>query len=83
MKFFSLSLLSAGATIVSALPAVVLDGAFDGQTLFMRNGGAGGFQDYVIKPGPTGVALAGALNEIPGYGVSSRPHVSVVTSARL
>lgn len=67
MKFISLSFLSLGVVFVSALPAVVLDDASDGQTLSKRGGG---FQDYVIKPGPTGVDLAGALNEIPGYGVS-------------
>lgn len=72
MKPFVLALFSLGVVAVSALPVVLLDDAASGSSdLTMRSGGAGGFQDYVIVPGPTGVDLAGAINEIPGYGVSA------------
>lgn len=72
MKLLTVILCSLGIAAVSALPAVVLDdAASNAHDLTMRSGGAGGFEDYIIVPGPTGVDLAGAIQEIPGYGVST------------
>lgn len=69
MKLLSFTLLAVGLASVSALPAVIVGGSSDNIEMQPRGGGAG-FQNYVIPAGPTGVDLAGALNEIQGYGVS-------------
>lgn len=73
MKPVSIAILAMAAVVVAAFPVVVLeDGTSDTYKLSRRTGGVGGFQDYVLVPGPAPFDLAGALNEIQGYGVRPR-----------
>lgn len=69
-------------SVVSAspAPAVVLNSGSSNDIVMKPRGGSPGFQDYVIPAGPTGVDLAGALNEIPGYGVGCFPRYTACLS---
>lgn len=71
MRLAHLVVFNLAFAAVSAFPAVLLSEAVSAsRNLTLCKGGANGFKDYVIMPGPTGVDLAGALVELPNYGVS-------------
>lgn len=87
MRSISLCLLAFGAAAVSisASPLAVLQGppGGDGDALQARGTHGLGFQDYVIPAAPTGVDLAGALNEIQGHGVRLFSRVLVLRFPRV
>lgn len=87
MRSIKLCLLAIGAAAVSisASPLAVLQGPSggDADALQARGTHGLGFQDYVIPAGPTGVDLAGALNEIQGYGVRLFSPVLVLRFLRI